>query len=69
MKVWATERNGLGVDPMTKNEAFNEGYEDYWEGVDVTENPFDPEKEPDEHKSWDEGWREARKHDYDERDW
>ena len=21
-----------------------------------------------EHKSWEEGWREARKHDYDERD-
>jgi hypothetical protein len=54
---------------MTNNDAFDEGYDAYWEGADVTDNPHESEKEPEELKSWEEGWREARRHDYDERDW
>jgi hypothetical protein len=49
---------------MTDNVAYDEGYDAYWEGVDVDANPH--EVETDEHRSWDEGWRVARKHDYDE---
>jgi len=52
---------------MADNEAFDEGYDAYWDGVDVSDNPF--EEETEERKSWEEGWRAARKHDYDERDW
>ena len=54
---------------MTKVETIEQGYNAYWEGVDVADNPHDPADEPDEHKSWEDGWREARKHDHDERDW
>ncbi|MGA2063281.1 MAG: hypothetical protein ABSG67_22655 [Thermoguttaceae bacterium] len=46
------------------NDAFEEGYDAYWEGVDVSDNPY--EEDTDEHCSWEEGWRAARKHDYDE---
>jgi hypothetical protein len=49
---------------MTDNDALAEGYDAYWEGVDVTDNPH--EKDTDGHRSWEEGWRAARKHDYDE---
>jgi ribosome modulation factor len=54
---------------MTKVETVERGYDAYWEGVDVADNPYDPADEPDEHKVWEDGWREARKHDHDERDW
>jgi len=37
----------------------------YWDGVDVTDNPYG-EDEPEEHHKWESGWRAARKHDYDE---
>ena len=54
---------------MPSNEAFDEGYDAYWEGVDVADNPHDPEQEAEKRASWEQGWREARKHDYDEKDW
>ena len=53
---------------MPTNTALDEGYDAYWDGVDRSDNPFEPEKNPEEHKSWEDGWREARKHDYDESD-
>jgi ribosome modulation factor len=53
-----------GDSPMTNNDAFQEGYDAYWEGVDVSDNPYD--EETDDRRSWEEGWRAARKHDYDE---
>ncbi len=53
---------------MTDHEAFEEGYDDYWDGVAREDNPHDQQQEPAKHESWDEGWRAARKHDYDERD-
>ena len=49
---------------MTDHTAFEEGYDAYWEGVDVSDNPH--EEDTDERRSWEEGWRSARKHDYDE---
>jgi ribosome modulation factor len=49
---------------MTNNDAFGEGYDAYWDGVDVSGNPH--EEDMDERRSWEEGWRAARKHDYDE---
>ena len=49
---------------MTYHDAFKDGYDAYWEGVDVSDNPYDEETE--ERRSWEEGWRAARKHDYDE---
>jgi len=54
---------------MTDHDAFETGYDAYWEGVDVTDNPYDQDREAEKRKSWEEGWREARRHDYDERDW
>ena len=49
---------------MTNYDAFEEGYDAYWEGVDVSGNPYD--KGTEERRSWEEGWRKARQHDYDE---
>ena len=53
---------------MPNIESYNEGYDAYWDGVDREDNPYDQEKEPEKRSSWEEGWREARKHDYDEDD-
>ena len=50
---------------MSKNDAFDQGYNAYWDGVDATDNPYG-EDEPEEHQKWESGWRAARKHDYDE---
>ena len=49
---------------MVNNEAFEEGYDAYWDGVDVGDNPYDEDAE--EQRCWEDGWRSARKHDYDE---
>jgi ribosome modulation factor len=49
---------------MSINDAFDKGYDAYWDGVDVSDNPYDAETE--ERHSWEEGWRTAREHDYDE---
>ncbi len=48
------------------NDAFEAGYDAYWDGVDIEDNPYDQEKNADEFESWLKGWRTARKHDYDE---
>jgi len=53
---------------MTNHEAYEEGYDDYWDGLGREDNPYEPEKEPEKNRSWEEGWLAARKHDYDERD-
>ena len=50
------------------NEAYDQGYDAYWEGVDVNDNPYDQEKDADGFASWTNGWRKAREHDYDESD-
>jgi ribosome modulation factor len=49
---------------MPVNDAYEEGYDAYWNGADISDNPFDEETE--ERQLWYEGWRAARKHDYDE---
>jgi len=49
---------------MTYHDAFDAGYDAYWEGADVAGNPYDEETE--ERRAWEDGWRLARKHDYDE---
>jgi ribosome modulation factor len=51
---------------MTDYDAFEKGYDAYWEGADVSDNPYDKKIDADERESWETGWREARKHDYDE---
>jgi len=56
----------FGREAMTDHAAFYEGYNAYWEGVDVSDNPYDKKTDADEWESWEAGWREARKHDYDE---
>lgn len=53
---------------MTDHEAIEAGYDAYWNGADVSDNPYDEEKDADARLSWEEGWRAARKHDYDESD-
>jgi hypothetical protein len=51
---------------MTNHGAYDEGYDAYWEGVDISDNPNVEEKDADARLAWEQGWREARKHDYDE---
>jgi ribosome modulation factor len=51
---------------MTNRDAYDEGYNAYWDGVDLEDNPYEQEKEPEKRGSWEEGWRKAREHDYDE---
>jgi ribosome modulation factor len=51
---------------MTDSDAFEMGYDAYWDGVDVADNPFQQEEAAESHASWNEGWHEARQHDFDE---
>ena len=51
---------------MANREAFEDGYDAYWEGMDVSGNPHDEDSE--EYRLWEDGWRGARGHDYDESD-
>ncbi len=51
---------------MTSHEAYDQGYDAYWEGVEITNNPYDPEEEADARLAWERGWHKAREHDYDE---
>jgi ribosome modulation factor len=51
---------------MTNQAAHDEGYDAYWEGIDISDNPYDAETDAVRHQSWESGWREARRHDYDE---
>lgn len=52
--------------PMLNHEAYDEGYDAYWDGVDEDDNPFKEEDEPENRRQWDAGWRKARVNDYDE---
>ena len=47
-------------------EAYDIGYDAYWEGAETTDNPYDPEEDAEAFRSWEDGWRKARVHDYDE---
>jgi hypothetical protein len=49
---------------MPNNDAFEDGYDAYWEGMDLSSNPHDADTE--EYCAWEDGWRVAQKHDYDE---
>ena len=40
---------------MTDNDAFDEGYDAYWDGIDREDNPYDAEKEPAKRDSWEDG--------------
>ena len=51
---------------MTNNEAFEAGYDAYWDGVGLEDNPYEQEEKAEEFRFWNEGWLEAKKHDYDE---
>jgi ribosome modulation factor len=53
---------------VTNCDAYDDGYDAYWDGLDREGNPYDQREEPENRNSWEEGWREARKHDYDEDD-
>jgi hypothetical protein len=48
---------------MSENQAFQEGYDTYWGGVDPDDNPY--QSEAAEHFSWDEGWSQAQLEDDD----
>jgi hypothetical protein len=58
--VWAL----AGTRPRDNNEAFPEGYDAHWEGVDVGDHP--PRQATDGFHRWEESWIEARRHDYDQ---
>ncbi len=47
-------------------QAYQDGFDAYWDGADVSDNPFDEDTA--ERRFWEEGWRAARKDDYDESD-
>jgi ribosome modulation factor len=51
---------------MTDSDAFEAGYDAYWDGAACDENPYDQEREAIQYNSWHQGWREAWKHDYDD---
>ena len=51
---------------MTDLHAHDEGYDAYWEGVDASDNPYNGDTDIALRKSWESGWRNARRHDYDE---
>lgn len=51
---------------MLNQEAHDEGYDVYWDGIDLSDNPYDEEKDADAHLAWEQGWRKAREDDYNE---
>jgi hypothetical protein len=51
---------------MTNREGCDEGYDAYWDGVEVSNNPYNKETDVALWEFWEAGWRKARKHDYDE---
>ena len=51
---------------MTISDAFAAGYDAYWDGTELEDNPFDQHEEAEEFEAWIKGWREALRHDYDE---
>jgi hypothetical protein len=46
---------------MREDDAFDAGYDAYWDGVDIEDNPFKPEMP--EHRAWDEGRPQAQSED------
>jgi len=52
------------LTPPKNNEAFGLGYDEYWEGVNASDNPYD--QETDAHRFWEQGWRMAREYYNDE---
>lgn len=50
--------------PRNDDEAFEEGYDAYWDGVDSDNNPHPHGTE--QHPSWDEGWSQAQLEDEQE---
>ena len=40
---------------MNNNQAYDEGYDAYWEGADVSDNPYDEEKDADARLAWEQG--------------
>ena len=58
------QASSLSAQTMSTNDAYEDGYDAYWDGIDVSGNPYDEETE--ERRYWEDGWRSARKHDYDE---
>ncbi len=46
---------------MREDDAFEAGYDAYWDGVAPENNPFKPETA--EHRAWDEGWSQAQAED------
>jgi ribosome modulation factor len=51
---------------MVNHVAYGEGYDAYWEGADGDDDPYDEDVEADARLAWQQGWRTARQHDYDE---
>ena len=51
---------------MSDHEAYDAGYDAYWDGADRDDNPYDQEEEPNKRRLWEEGWLKAREDDYDE---
>jgi hypothetical protein len=50
---------------MPANDAYNEGYDAYSDGVAFSENPHN--RGTDDRRSWETGWKAAKKHDDNER--
>ncbi len=48
---------------MSSDQAFEDGYDAYWAGVDSDDNPHKPGTEG--QYSWDEGWSQAQLEDED----
>jgi hypothetical protein len=40
---WSGKLCKVGVDEMRENDAFEVGYEAYWDGLDPEDNPFKPD--------------------------
>jgi ribosome modulation factor len=51
---------------MNADDAYEEGYDAYWEGVDLNDDPYDEETEDALWESWGAGWRAAQHDDHDE---
>lgn len=46
--------------------AYNQGYQAYWDGYHLSENPWSPLTEPIGYLDWKEGWLDAEDDDYDD---
>jgi hypothetical protein len=41
---------------MPANDAYEEGYNAYWNGVDVSDNPYGKKTDAAQRESWEAGW-------------